>query len=119
MKKRNFIFTLFLSLFLFNQSFASFPITKDIKEKTDKLENVKLTETNNLVGAEFDAPTPPPPPPPANTTALIVCLFFGVLGIHRFVMGDVGIGLLQLLTFGGLGIWTLIDFIRLCTGDLG
>ena len=103
---------------MFNQSFASFPITKDIKEKTDKLENVKLTETNNLVDAEFDAPTPPPPPP-VNTTALILCFFFGVLGIHRFVMGDVGIGFLQLLTLGGLGIWAFIDFIRLCTGDLG
>ena len=44
------------------------------------------------------------------TTALILGLFFGVAGIDRFYVGDIGLGVLKLLTFGGLGIWALIDW---------
>ena len=51
------------------------------------------------------------------TTALILSGLLGGLGIDRFYLGCVGTGILKLITFGGLGIWTLIDFIRLATGD--
>lgn len=50
--------------------------------------------------------------------AFLLCFFVGVLGIHRFYLGHIGIGIVQLLTVGGCGIWTLIDFIRIITGDL-
>jgi TM2 domain-containing membrane protein YozV len=42
----------------------------------------------------------------------------GYLGIDRFYKGEVGLGVLKLLTFGGLGVWWLIDAI-LWTRDLG
>ncbi len=42
----------------------------------------------------------------------------GALGIHRFYLGYIGIGVAQLLTLGGCGIWALIDLIRIITGDL-
>jgi hypothetical protein len=49
--------------------------------------------------------------------ALILSFFLGGLGIDRFYLGCVGTGIVKLLTFGGLGIWTIIDFVRLATGS--
>ncbi len=50
--------------------------------------------------------------------AIILCLLVGGLGIHRFYLGYTNIGIIQLLTGGGCGVWVLIDLIRLVTGDL-
>ena len=49
------------------------------------------------------------------TATLIISIFLGGLGIDRFMMGKVGTGLLKLFTFGGLGIWWLIDVILIVT----
>ncbi len=48
--------------------------------------------------------------------AFLLCFFFGVFGVHRFYVGKVGTGILQLVTLGGLGIWALIDFIMIIVG---
>ena len=52
----------------------------------------------------------------SNLAALLLCLFLGILGIHRFYVGKIGTGVLQLLTIGGLGIWALIDLIIIAVG---
>ena len=44
-------------------------------------------------------------------TALLLSFFIGYLGIDRFYLGHTGLGIGKLLTFGGCGIWALIDFI--------
>lgn len=55
----------------------------------------------------------------SQLVAFLLCLFLGYLGIHRFYLGYIGIGVLELLTAGLCGILTLIDFIRIIIGDLG
>lgn len=43
------------------------------------------------------------------TLMLIISIFFGMLGIDRFALGDIGLGIGKLLTCGGIYIWWLVD----------
>jgi TM2 domain-containing membrane protein YozV len=47
---------------------------------------------------------------------LLLCVLLGGLGVHRFYVGKIGTGILQLITMGGLGIWALIDLIMIAIG---
>jgi len=48
----------------------------------------------------------------------LLAFFLGELGVHRFHLGKVGTGILMLITAGGLGIWSLIDFIMAVCGRM-
>lgn len=48
---------------------------------------------------------------------LLLCLFVGGFGAHRFYVGKTGTGVAQLLTCGMCGIWTLIDLVNICMGN--
>jgi len=50
--------------------------------------------------------------------ALLLSLFLGGLGIDRFYLGYGGLGVLKLLTLGGIGIWALVDFILIALNKL-
>jgi hypothetical protein len=68
-----------------------------IRERLLQLDDSKLIQ---LQAANFRDPT----------TILIVSIVGGHFGIDRFMLGEVGLGVAKLLTCGGLGIWTLVDW---------
>ncbi len=47
------------------------------------------------------------------TTMLILSILLGALGVDRFMLGDTGMGILKLLTGGGCGILTIIDWFSI------
>lgn len=55
--------------------------------------------------------------PKSAIVALLLCLFFGMFGVHRFYVGKIGTGILMLLTGGGFGIWSLVDLIVIACCD--
>jgi len=94
---------------------------KKIKEKTGK--RLKLKEVIALKAAQKRikkayAKGQEGGSPKSQLVALLLAIFVGGIGIHRFYLGYIGIGIIQIVTLGGCGIWALIDLIRIAMGDL-
>lgn len=113
-----------------NRTDASTVVVTD-REMELALEKVGNVERNDAAPAAASAAyTSAPPPRPAapawdpqresdftRLPIIILCFFFGWLGIHRFFVGKVGTGVLMLCTLGGLGIWIMIDLILIACGE--
>ncbi|MFH1646186.1 MAG: TM2 domain-containing protein [Chloroflexota bacterium] len=54
--------------------------------------------------------------PKSRLATTLLAFFLGGIGVHRFYLGKIGTGILMVVTFGGLGIWALIDFIMAVSG---
>ncbi|MBF0594851.1 MAG: TM2 domain-containing protein [Candidatus Omnitrophica bacterium] len=52
----------------------------------------------------------------SRLASLLLCLFLGWLGAHRFYTGKIGTGVLMLCTAGGLGVWVIVDLIFIICG---
>ena len=51
------------------------------------------------------------------TVALVLSILVGEFGVDRFYTGSIMLGILKLITFGGCGIWWIIDIIMIVTGS--
>jgi len=85
-----------------NQNFKLFPssMLNSMRTLLEKADDTKLTKIQS-----FDYKDP--------STIFLFSFFLGGIGVDRFMLGQTGAGIAKLLTFGGLGIWALIDLFRI------
>ena len=77
--------------------------SKVLSSIRDQLLQVSEEKWNMISTTQFKDPS----------TMLIVSVIAGSLGIDRFMIGDTGLGIGKLLTCGGLGVWTIIDWFMI------
>lgn len=100
-------------LLMTTNSYAGFPVTRTATTTT--------TETGNLASADtVDATIMTSPAAVASddtfTIALLLWLFLWPLAAHRWYLGSpIGWNILFIVTFGGLGVWAIVDLIDILT----
>lgn len=80
-----------------NQKFLPSEKIAFIKQKLQETDESKFSM---ISAVEFKDPT----------TLLIISIFLGTLGVDRFMLGDIGMGILKLLTAGVCGVLTIVDW---------
>lgn len=71
---------------------------------------------NNIYNPHGAYPMHPVVSNKSKTVSLLLCIFLGVLGVHRFYVGKIGTGLLYLFTGGLFGIGWFVDVVLIIAG---
>lgn len=111
--KLKFLFTIIALVFASSfASYASFPVERVSSTNVTTQLNVVEKNKEELISPVAAAGEK------SQIVAALLCWIVGTFGIHRFYLGYTWQGIVQILTFGGLGIWTLIDLVRILMGTL-
>lgn len=81
-------------------------LPKDAYYMQEKLDNLDERKASYISMLNLKSPI----------MGLILGLFLGVLGVDRFYKGDIGLGILKLITLGALGWWAIIDLFLVFKG---
>ncbi len=107
------ILFLLIAIFSTSSSYASFPVVKASTSNSVNAESVQSNDSDLLVSPAIVASEK------SQGIAIVLLLVLGFLAGHRWYLGTPWIwNLFFIMTLGGLGIWALIDLIRIITKDL-
>ena len=120
LEKKQLLQTVLLLMLILSLSFNLFLLFRkkklvtepDKKEGDKRISTLKLADTETYnIPQEIQTTSYENQSPKSRKIALILCL--SIFGGHRFYVGKIGTGFLQLITAGGFYVWTIIDFIKI------
>ena len=105
-----------IGILVAGNTYAAFPIANH---------NTIVSSATPTIAYTHEEPTTPKTPDhgrrirnKSQAWALVICCLAGFVGAHRYYLGYILEGAIQTVTLGGMGVWWIIDLIRICTGDL-
>ncbi|MCD7858164.1 MAG: TM2 domain-containing protein [Clostridiales bacterium] len=93
--------------------------TKNFKQEQSAQQPViNITNTNENINQNRNVAGGVAYPAKSKMVALLLAIFLGGLGVHRFYLGKTGTGIIWLLTFGCYGIGWIVDIIMIAIGAM-